>query len=163
MPVKAGNAAAAKPTERTITLTRVFAAPRETVFAAWTDARRIARWWAPNGFTIPHCEADPRPDGVFTLCMRWADKGDYWMRGHYREVVAPERLVIVATAYDAQQMPRLDAVVEVTLSGQAGETVLTLRTTARGSGDIAGAMLNGTKEGWNQSIDHLERHLADRP
>lgn len=163
MPVKAGSAAAAKPTERTITLTRVFAAPRERVFAAWTDAKRITQWWAPDGFTVPACEADPRPDGVFNLCMRWADKGDYWMRGHYREVVAPERLDIVATAYDGRQMPRLDAVIAVTLSEQAGETTLTLRTTARGSGDVAGAMLNGMKEGWNQSIDHLERHLAERP
>ena len=163
MPVKAGNAAAAKPTERTITLTRVFAAPREQVFAAWTDARRIAQWWAPDGFTIPACDADPRPDGAFNLCMRWADKGDYWMRGRYREVVMPERLVIVATAYDAQQMPRLDAVIEVTLSEAVGETAFVLRTAARGAGDIAAAMLNGMKEGWNQSIDHLERHLADRP
>jgi uncharacterized protein YndB with AHSA1/START domain len=163
MPAKAGNAAAAKPTERTITLTRAFPIPREQVFTAWTDAKRIAQWWAPDGFTVPACEADPRPDGVFALCMRWADRGDYWMRGRYREIVAPERLVIVATAYDAQQMPRLDAVIDMTLSEQAGETTLTLRTTARGSGDVAGAMLNGMKEGWNQSIDHLERHLAGRP
>ena len=162
MAARAGNAAAAKPNERTVTITRVFDVPRDLVFKAWTDAERIAQWWAPKGFTIPACEADPRPGGIFRLCMRWAERGDYWMRGTYREVVAPERIVIVGVAYDAQDTARLEAIINLALAELGGRTAMTVTTTARGSGEIAASMLEGMEQGWNQTIDHLELHLTNR-
>jgi len=133
MAARAGNAAAAKPNERTVTITRIFDAPRVLVFKAWTEADRIAQWWAPDGFTIPVCEADPRAGRTFRLCMRWPQHGDYWMRGSYREVIAPERLVINAVASDAQDKPRLEAVISVTFTEEDGRTTMTMTTTARGS------------------------------
>jgi uncharacterized protein YndB with AHSA1/START domain len=160
MPARAGNAAAAKPNERTVTITRAFDAPRDRVFKAWTDAGRIAQWWAPKGFAIPVCEADPRPGGAFRLCMRWAERGDYRMRGHYAEIVAPERIVIRGVASDAEDRPRLEAIIDVTFAEQGSGTTMTVTTTARGSGEIAAAMLDGMEEGWNQTIDHLGLHLA---
>src|ERR1700758_5407923 len=75
--------------QRTVDITRVFDAPRERVFAAWTKAEHLARWFGPKGFTVPSCEADPRPGGAFCLVMRSPDGKDYRVRGNYREVVAP--------------------------------------------------------------------------
>ena len=49
-----------KPAEREITITRVFDAPRLLVFKAWTDAKELAQWWGPKGFTNPVCEIDVR-------------------------------------------------------------------------------------------------------
>jgi uncharacterized protein YndB with AHSA1/START domain len=42
--------------EKIVTMTRVFSAPREEVFAAWTQAKHLARWFGPTDFTVPSCE-----------------------------------------------------------------------------------------------------------
>jgi uncharacterized protein YndB with AHSA1/START domain len=114
--------------EKIVTMTRVFSAPREEVFAAWTQAKHLARWFGPTGFTVPSCEVDPRPGGLFRLCMRSPHGKDYWVRGVYREVVAPERLVITCTAEHA------------IASGPTAE---------------AAAMLSGMQKGWSQTVDRL--------
>jgi uncharacterized protein YndB with AHSA1/START domain len=162
MAARAKSAVAAKPTERTVAITRILDVPRDRVFRAWTEADRISQWWAPDGFMIPTCEVDPRPGGIFDLCMRWPEHGDYWMRGSYRDVVAPERIVIDGVAYDAKDTPRLEATISATFAEQSGRTKMTTTTTARGSGEIAGSMLDGMEEGWKQAIGHLESHLAGR-
>jgi uncharacterized protein YndB with AHSA1/START domain len=75
--------------ERTVELTRVFDAPPERVFAAWTDPRHLARWFGPRGFTVHSCEVEARPGGLFRLCSRSPDGKDYWVRGVYRELLPP--------------------------------------------------------------------------
>lgn len=60
-------------TEREVTITRVFDAPRATVFRAWTDADRLAQWWGPKGFTNPVCEIDARVGGAIRIHMRSPD------------------------------------------------------------------------------------------
>ena len=59
--------------EREITITRVFDAPRALVFQAWTDAKHLAQWWGPHGFTNPVCEIDPRPGGAIYIVMQAPD------------------------------------------------------------------------------------------
>ena len=59
--------------EREVTITRVFDAPRATVFRAWTDADRLARWWGPKGFTNSVCEIDARVGGAIRIHMRSPD------------------------------------------------------------------------------------------
>jgi uncharacterized protein YndB with AHSA1/START domain len=148
--------------ERTLAITRIFDAPRERVFEAWTKAEHLARWWGPQGFTVPTCEADPRPGGVLRLCMRAPDGKDYWMRGTYREVVAPERLVIACTADDEKGITRLDCVINVTFTAQGRKTKLTLHTTASGPTAEAAAMLEGMEEGWKGSLARLDTHLTGK-
>ena len=80
--------------EYTVNAERVYDAPRERVFAAWTRAEHLAHWFGPRGFAIHSCEADPRPGGLFRLCMRAPDGRDYWVRGSFREVAPPARVVI---------------------------------------------------------------------
>src|SRR5471030_2367466 len=83
-------------------ITREFAAPRELVFAAWTDPKMLAQWWGPKGFSNLVCEWDARPGGKIYVVMRGPDGTDYPMGGEVREVVAPEKLVTVTGALDEQ-------------------------------------------------------------
>jgi PhnB protein len=149
--------------ERTVAIKRVFDAPRERVFAAWTEARHLARWFGPAGFTAHSCEADPRPGGVFQLCMRAPDGRDYWVRGRFREVSAPERLVIDCQAHDEAGKPALEEVIEVTFEERAGRTTLSLNTTAVARSDKAPPMLKGMQQGWNQTIERLGSHVGNNP
>jgi uncharacterized protein YndB with AHSA1/START domain len=66
-------ATAATSSDRELVITRVFDAPRELVFKAWTGPERLMRWWAPNGCTRPFCKTDPRPGRVFHCYIRSKD------------------------------------------------------------------------------------------
>ena len=149
-----------KRNERTVAITRLYDAPRKRVFEAWTQAKHLGRWFGPAGFSVHSCEADPRPGGVFRLCMRSPDGKDYWVRGAYREVVAPERLVIACSADDEKGVERLECVINVTFAKEGRKTKLTLRTTAGGPTVEAAAMLEGMEEGWIQSLDRLAVRLT---
>ena len=143
-----------------MSLTRRFAAPRERVFAAWTSAEHLLHWFAPKGFTVHSCEADPRPGGVFRLCMRAPDGTDYWVRGSFRELRAPERLVIDCIADDAAGVAMLEEVIEVRFAEDAGGTRIELRAEAAGLSARAVAALGGMSEGWAQTIDRLAIRVA---
>jgi len=146
--------------EHTVALTRVFDAPREQVFAAWIRAEHLAHWFGPKGFTIHSCEADPRPGGLFRLCMHSPEGKDYWVRGTYREVVAPGRLVIDCSADDENGVTRLEETIRVTFAEDGGRTTLTLNATAAGPGAVAAGMLKGMDQGWAETIDRLALRVA---
>lgn len=152
--------AAAKRHERTVSVVRVYDAPRERVFECWTKAEHLVHWFGPHGFTVHSCVADARPGGVLRLCMRSPDGKDYRMRGAYREVVAPERLVFDCVADDENGIERLECVTRVTFTDVGGRTKLTLHATAVGDSDEAAAMLAGMDEGWKGSLDRLQAHLS---
>lgn len=149
--------------QRTVAITRIFDAPREQVFAAWTRAEHLTHWFGPRNFTVSSCEADPRPGGVFRLCIRSPQGKDYWVRGVYREVVAPERLVIACTADDDKGIARLEEVISVTFTEQRGKTKLMLHATAGGPTAEAAAMLEGMPKGWAQTVERLNTHLKPNP
>lgn len=140
---------------QTVAVTRRFDAPRERVFECWTRAEHLAHWFGPAGFAIHSVEADPRPGGVFRLCMRAPDGTDYWVRGSYREVVPPERLVVHCFADDARGVERLSEVITVTFAAAHGGTRLTLEAVASGSGEEAAAMLRGMSQGWSETLQRL--------
>lgn len=81
-------------TDRELIIERVFGAPREIVFEAWTRAEHLVNWWGPKDFTLPFCEIDFRVGGSYRFCMRSPDGEDYWVYGEYREIVAPEKIVM---------------------------------------------------------------------
>ena len=64
-------------TERMV-VTRVFDAPRELVWKAWTDPKYVMQWWGPKGFTAPVCKMDFRVGGKFLCCMRAPDGQEFW-------------------------------------------------------------------------------------
>ena len=75
-------------------MTRVFDAPRRLVFEAWTNPEHLPHWMlGPEGWTMPVCEIDLRPGGAWHFVWHHADGTEMEMRGVYREIVPPERLV----------------------------------------------------------------------
>jgi len=78
---------------RSIIGVREFDAPRELVFAAWTDPKHLSQWWGPNGFTTTTSSFDFRPGGVWRFVMHGPDGRDYQNRVTFDEIVPPERIV----------------------------------------------------------------------
>ena len=154
------NRSGAAANERTIVITRIFDAPRELVFKAWTDAAHLAQWWGPKGFTNPVCEVDARPGGALRIVMRAPDGAERPMTGVFREVTAPARLVFTNVAVDRDGKPLLEGLTTVTFAEQGGKTRLTLESRAVGLVDYAARMLEGMEAGWTQSIDRLGEQLV---
>ena len=146
--------------ERELTITRVLAAPRELVFKAWTDPAHLARWWGPKGFTNPVCEVDARVGGALRVVMRSPDGSEYPMKGEFREVVAPARLVFTNIAIDQDGSHMLEGLTTVTFAAQGDKTLMTLHTRAVGVIALSAQMLDGMEEGWTESIDKLEAHVT---
>jgi uncharacterized protein YndB with AHSA1/START domain len=141
--------------EQQLTITRILDAPRELVFQAWTDPKRVAQWWGPKGFTAPVCELDVRPDGSILIHMRGPDGRVYPMTGVYREILPPERLVFASSALDETGAALFEVLTTVILAEQGSKTKQTLE--ARVINKIAKATpyLAGMEVGWTQSLDRL--------
>ena len=151
----AGSNAAPTFGEREVVLTRVFDAPRELVFEAWTDPRHLARWWGPKGFTNPVCEVDLKVGGAWRIVMRARDGVEYPCGGVYREIVPPERLVFTNMALDAHGNTVIDGLTTVDLDGFEGRTKLTLKTRGVAVVEYAAQYLKGMEMGWTQSLERL--------
>jgi uncharacterized protein YndB with AHSA1/START domain len=143
--------------EREIVITRVFDAPRDLVFKAWTEPEHLKQWWGPEQWTNPFCLVDLRPGGEWSVVMRSPDGFDHLCGGVYREIVAPERLVFTNNASDQSGKALLEGLTTVVLAEENGKTRLTLRTRAVGLVSYADRMLAGMEAGWTQSLDRLER------
>jgi uncharacterized protein YndB with AHSA1/START domain len=78
---------------RSIIGMREFDAPRDLVFAAWTDPKHLAQWWGPNGFTTTTHSFDFRPGGVWRFVMHGPDGRDYQNLVTFDEILRPERIV----------------------------------------------------------------------
>jgi uncharacterized protein YndB with AHSA1/START domain len=141
--------------KREIVLTRVFDAPRSLVFKAWTDVKQLARWWGPHGFTNPVCEIDVRPGGALRIVMRGPDGVDYPMKGVFREVVEPERLVFTNIVVDHDGKHLAEGLTTVTFAEHEGKTKLTLQTGMVVLVAQAAPMLEGMEAGWTQSLERL--------
>ena len=155
-------------TQQELVIERVFDAPRELVWRAWTEPEQVMRWWGPNGFTCTHCEIDLRMGGKFLNCMRSSEGQDIWSTGVYREIVPLERIVctdsfadekgevVPATHYGMPDDISLEMLVTVIFEDVGGKTRMTLRH----EGLPAGEMSDGANTGWNESFDKLAEVLA---
>ena len=93
-----GSATVTLPSEREIVITRVFDAPPRLVFAAWTTAEQVARWWDPNRVPLAACEIDLRVGGEFRFVHAGASGPGHTFAGTYREIEPPSRLVFTTRA-----------------------------------------------------------------
>jgi uncharacterized protein YndB with AHSA1/START domain len=146
--------------EQELVLTRVFDAPRELVFKAWTDPKRVAQWWRPRGFTNPVCELDVRPGGAIRIHMRGPDGTVYPMTGVYQEVLEPERIVFTSAALDAEGNALFELLTTVTFAEQGGKTKQILRARVIKRTAQAAQYLKGMEAGWTQSLEYLAECLA---
>jgi uncharacterized protein YndB with AHSA1/START domain len=138
-----------------LVLERIFDAPRELVWKAWTNPAQLAQWWGPKCFTNPVCRADVRPGGEIYVEMRAPDGTVYPMSGRYHEIVKPERIVFSSGALDAEGKPMFDIMSTVTLSDVGGKTSLKLEAKVTSMTALAPQHLSGMREGWSQSLDRL--------
>jgi uncharacterized protein YndB with AHSA1/START domain len=138
-----------------VTETRTLPAPRDLVFRLWTEPKHLARWWGPHHFTNPRCEFDARPGGAIHIDMRAPDGTVYPMTGSVREVSAPDRLVFVSVALDADGAPLLESVTTVTFEDAPGGTKLTVQASGAGATDLGWQMVQGMEPGWRQSLERL--------
>jgi uncharacterized protein YndB with AHSA1/START domain len=141
---------------REITITRMVDAPRELVFDAWTQADRLAQWYAPEGFDVPEAESDPRPGGAIRIVMRASWGPESVLTGTYRELDRPSRIVTEANATDAEGRIALEAVTTVTLTDRDGTTELTVHERATALIPEAAMMLAGMEVGLLQSLRKLD-------
>ncbi|QTH45240.1 SRPBCC domain-containing protein [Cohnella sp. LGH] len=120
-----------------IAFTRVFDAPRELVFKAWTEPGQFAKWWGPKGFYLEVVKMDARSGGSFFGFQRSLD-GNHVMWGKfvYQEVVEPEKVAFIQSFSDEQgniiRAPfsanwPLEILNIITLEDDEGKTVLTLK------------------------------------
>ena len=147
-----------------LTITRVFEAPREKVFKAWTDPKQIQEWWGPRGVTIPTCEWEPKPGEKINIVMLAGEelgelKGQEWpMTGEFKEVIEPEKIVFTASAIMDGKIV-MEHLTTVTLEDVEGKTKLTILIEVTMITPEAEGPLSGMEMGWNQQIDKLEEFL----
>jgi len=142
---------------REVNITRVFEAPRELVWKAWTEPGQLALWWGRRGWNTPLSKItmDVRPGGAFRLTsVSEEDGAEMIQEGTYREVVEPERLVIDEAAEGAWHSGAVTVVTFTDLGDGRTEMVFrtTIRTTAEG--------LDTATAGMRSSFDRLAEHLA---
>jgi uncharacterized protein YndB with AHSA1/START domain len=139
----------------TLELTRVVAGAPPVVFAAFTHAGELAKWWGPAGFTIPSLEFDPRVGAGYRIQMQPPEGEPFHLVGEFREVDPPARLVFTFVWEDPDP-DDVETLAELSFRDLGESTEIALRqgpfkTEARR------ALHDG---GWNDSLDKLERLLA---
>jgi uncharacterized protein YndB with AHSA1/START domain len=138
-----------------MSLTRRVAASPEVVFRAWTDAKHLAAWWGPKGFTNPLCEADVRVGGAIRIDMCAPDGVIYPMTGRYVEIDRPHRLVFATAAIDDEGKPMFEVLNTVTFTAVGNGTEISLDARVTSMTPAAPQYLAGMSQGWSQSLDRL--------
>ena len=164
------------PSDREIHMTRLFDAPRQLVFDAMTKPEHVRRWWGclSEGHSVTTCEIDLRVGGAYRIVMRSPEGVDQPVKGVFREIVEPERLVMTVDCSDQpaewhdqlnpgrdkSRPPVFVMLQTVTFEDLAGKTRLTIRSRFDSAELLEAALNVGMTEGWSQSLDRLSEVLA---
>lgn len=151
------SAAAGAADTAELVIVREFDAPRELVFATWTDPKHARHWWGPKDHPATHLEMDARPGGRWRNRLTSTETGVHlWHSGVFREVVPPERLVFTF-AWEEEGERGLETVVTVTFAEHGGRTRMTFRQAPfRSTGER-----DGHACGWTSCFDRLTEHLSE--
>jgi uncharacterized protein YndB with AHSA1/START domain len=147
------------PTEREIVMSRVFDAPRNLVFDAWTKPELLKRWLGVRGgWSMVVCEVDLKVGGAYHFVWRGPDGAEMGMGGVYREIAPPERLV-ATESFDDPWYPG-EALDTMVLVEEGGKTTATT-TVLYESEEIRDSVLeSGMARGVAESYDMLAEYLA---
>ena len=155
-----GETTFSTPSDREIAMTRVFDAPPELVFAAYTDPALIAQWWGPRKYTMTVDQMDVRPGGAWRYIHRGPEGEEYAFRGEYREIASPRRLV---STFEFEGMPGHIAVDTAVFEPVDGNrTRLTVTSRFASVEDRDGMFSSGMESGATESWDRLAELLARR-
>ncbi|MFE5736484.1 SRPBCC family protein [Streptomyces celluloflavus] len=140
-----------------ITLTRTLDARRDLVFQAWTIPSHFGHWFGGElDVPVDRMTMDVRPGGVWSLVMRTPDGGEMPFSGVYREVAAPERLVLTLKD-DAAPSEAAGETVRVTFTDLGGRTEMAFH---QGDGNLTAEQYQQAKAGWESFFDRLAELLA---
>jgi uncharacterized protein YndB with AHSA1/START domain len=153
----AGTTTVTTPSEREIVSERVFDAPRDRVFAAYTDPELIPQWWGPRGTTTIVDQMDVRPGGAWRFVGRDPDGSETAFRGTYREVTPPERIV---QTFEWEGMPGHVVVETATFEDLGGRTRVTAHSLFHTSEERDGMLDSGMERGLTETHDRLAELLA---
>lgn len=154
-------------------IARAFNAPRELVWRAWTEREQLMQWFGPQGYTMFYARLDLHPGGLFHYALRSPDGHEMWGKWTFREIVAPERLILVSSFSDAQggltrhpMSPNwpLETLSTITFEDQGGSTMITicwapLNATEAECKTFAEAH-SGMRQGWGGTFERLDAYLA---
>lgn len=155
-------------------ISRVFDAPRDRVWKAWTEVERLKQWWGPKGFTVTQLKLDLRPGGTMHYCLRMPDGGEMWGLFDYREISPPRKLVFVNSFSDPKggisthpmspTWPR-QMLTTVSFEEQGGKTTVTVNwVPLDGSTDLERKTFEegrgSMKMGWTGTMDNFDAFLA---
>lgn len=148
------------PCGRELSVTRVFDAPRELVWRAWTEPGAALRWMGPAAHPATHYEQDLRPGGHWRGCLRGEDGIDLWQGGVYKEIIEPERLVFTF-AWDGgdgqpDHLRGHETVVTVQFADEAGKTKMQFHQAVF----LTEEQMKGHAEGWNGTFQRLGEYLT---
>jgi uncharacterized protein YndB with AHSA1/START domain len=146
-----------EPGKHAITITRVFDAPRELVFKAYTDPELLPQWWGPRKYTTTVERMEVRPGGIWRYIQRGPDGDEHAFHGVYHEAVSPERLIYT---FEYEGMPGHVSLETVTLQDQAGKTLVTDQVIYQSVEDRDGMYQSGMQEGAIESMDRFAELLV---
>jgi len=167
------NNPAGNPAIKPFVISRAFDVPRERMWKAWTERDELMQWFGPKGFKMTTAKLDFRPGGTFHYCLRSPDGKEMWGKFVYREIAAPERIVLVNSFSDetggitrhpmSPTWPR-EMLSTFTLAQQGGKTTVNiewipLNPTDEERKTFDGAH-DGMKQGWTGTMDQLADYLA---
>jgi uncharacterized protein YndB with AHSA1/START domain len=143
---------------------RVFNAPRELVFAAFTEPDRIAQWWGPREWNTRNAAMDVRPGGVWHYVMVGPDGTEAWGKAIYKEITPPSRLVYLDQFSDAEGnaapgMPEI--LIEYTFEEVEGGKTKMVSVANFGTAENLQKVLDmGMMQGMTETLDRLDEFLA---
>jgi uncharacterized protein YndB with AHSA1/START domain len=147
------------PSERVIHVERDFNAPRDEVFAAFTDPQLIPEWWGPRGTTTSVDRMDVKAGGSWRFVVRNPDGSETGFRGTYREVTPPQRVV---QTFEWEGMPGHVSVETAEFEDLGGRTKVTTTTLFHTNEERDGMIGSGMERGLNESYARLDELLARR-
>jgi uncharacterized protein YndB with AHSA1/START domain len=154
--VETNPATVAMPSDREIVITRVFTAPRQVVFDAWTKPEHVTHWWDPNRTPLAVCEIDLRPNGEFRFVNSGRDGTTHPFVGIYRHIEPPGRLVFTTRVGQSGA----ESVGTLVFSEHQGRTTLTMTMTCQSKADRDLLLQMRVDVGTMHTLDNLQEYLA---
>ncbi len=143
-----------------LVMTREFDAPRELVFAAWTDPNHFPNWFCPDGFETILCEMDVREGGFYRIHWRDRQGNVYPNKAVYHQVKAPEKLVY-ADSWDDDRPQNEEVIATVTFEDLGnGRTRMVSRSLFKNHDHLERVRAMGVEAGWAMFLDRLNAYLA---
>jgi uncharacterized protein YndB with AHSA1/START domain len=147
------------------TMERIFHAPRELLFEAWSDPNHLVHWWSPKPWEVTVCKVDFRPGGLWVYGMKGPDGSESWGRAIYREIVKPERIVFVDSFADDQGNPLSgmpEMVITVDFIDLGDQSKIKFNCAFANEADLQKTVGFGMVEGLNQCFAQLDEYLATK-